>query len=242
MGTDARRPGPTALVVEDQPEIRAVIVETLERGGFVVVRATTLVEARDRLEAGAFDVVLLDVNLPDGSGLDLLRELVAGGRVPVVMLSSRGEEVDRVVGLELGAEDYIVKPFYPRELVTRVRRAAHRGQSPSSVIDLGGLAVDVASREAWVEGRQLELTDREFDLLAHLARSPRRVFSRDELLRDVWRSSPEWQTPKTVTEHVRRLRHKVESDPTRPQWIITVGHAGYRLEPQASTDSPQSAR
>lgn len=234
------RCGPIVLVVEDQPDIRALVVTALEREQFVVEHVAGVMEARNRLADGCPDVVLLDVNLPDGSGLDLLREIVADGRVPVVMLSSLGEEVDRVIGLELGAEDYIVKPFYPRELATRVRRAARRTRGPSSRVDLGGLVVDIASREAWVGGRQLELTDREFDLLAHLARSPRRVFSRDDLLRDVWRSSPEWQSPKTVTEHVRRLRHKVEDDPRRPRWIITVGSAGYRLEPGGLTTSSES--
>jgi DNA-binding response OmpR family regulator len=221
----------TVLVVEDQPDIRAVVVQSLEQANFVVVQAASVTDARARLDEERLDVVLLDVNLPDGSGLDLLRELAATGRPPVVMLSSRGEEIDRVLGLELGAEDYVVKPFYPRELATRVRRAAGRTQPPPARIDLGGIVVDPASRQAWVGGRQLELTDREFDLLSHLARSPRRVFSRDDLLREVWQSSPDWQTSKTVTEHIRRLRHKIEDDPQRPRWIITVGSAGYRLDP-----------
>lgn len=221
------------LVVEDQADIRALAATALEREGFVVEQAEDMTEARERLSRWRPDVVLLDVCLPDGSGLDLLRELVVGGRVPVVMLSSRGEEVDRVLGLELGAEDYIVKPFYPRELATRVGRAARRPPAHGPRIDVGDLVVDVAIRRAWVGDRPLELTGREFDLLAHLATSPGRVFSRVELLHDVWHS-PDGRTPKTVTEHVRRVRHKIEDDPRRPRRIITVGSAGYRLEPQGA--------
>lgn len=229
------------LVVEDSVPVRELVARSLASEGLVVDQAVDVREARARLEEEPPDVVVLDVVLPDGSGFDLLREIVAGGVAPVVMLSSRAEEIDRVLGLELGAEDYVVKPFFPRELTARVRRAASRGGAVGGDrperprrLDVGALVVDFDAREVLVGRRPVDLTGREFDLLAHLAASPRRVFSRDELLRDVWQSSAAWQKPTTVTEHVRRLRQKIEDDPARPRWIVTVAGAGYRLEPQAA--------
>jgi two-component system phosphate regulon response regulator PhoB len=222
------------LVVEDAAPMRALVADALGRPDFTVDEASGIAEARAHIAAWPPDVVLLDLGLEAGDGLDLLRELGPSGHLPVVVLSSRGDEIDRVLGLELGAEDYVVNPFYPRELAARLRRVARRrGSAPTPTRhEVGGLVVDRGSREAWLDGRLVALTDREFDLLAHLAGSPRRVFSRDELLRDVWRSSREWQSRKTVTEHVRRLRQKIERDPARPRWIVTVGTSGYRLEPQ----------
>lgn len=225
--------GALALVVEDALPVRAVVVEALRRDGFLVNEAASGEEARSQLAKEPPDVIVLDLVLPDVSGFELLREIVAAGTAPVVVLSGRGDELDRLLGLELGAEDYVVKPFYPRELVARVRRASQRGvhlnHSPS---DTAGLVVDRKSRQVWVRGRPVITSKREFDLLAHLASSPRQVFSREALLRDVWGSSSTMQSPKTVTEHIRRLRQKVEDDPTRPRWIVTVGSAGYRLDPE----------
>lgn len=229
---DARLGAVRVLVVEDADPVRALVVLALTRDGCTVEEASGATEARARISDGAADVVVLDLGLPDGSGLDLLRELVGGG-TPVVVLTGRGDEVDRVVGLELGAEEYIVKPFFPKELAARVRRAAGRQTKPRpSHIERGGLVIDRDSREVLLPGTPVSVTDREFDLLVYLAASPRRVFSRDDLLRDVWRSSPEWQSPKTVTEHVRRLRLKLEEDPSRPRLIVTIGTAGYRFDPQ----------
>jgi DNA-binding response OmpR family regulator len=220
------------LVVEDSIPVRELIVRTLTSEGFVVEEAATGEEARRQLSAATPDVVLLDVGLPDASGFELLREVVATTGVPVIMLTSRTDEIDRVLGLELGAEDYVVKPFYPRELAARVRRAAHRAHPVGTApLEFGDLVVDVTSREVTVAGRTVDLTAREFALLAHLAASPRRSFSRDELLEQVWQSSPEWQKPKTVTEHVRRLRNKLEPDPDRPRWIKRVAGVGYRFDP-----------
>lgn len=220
------------LVVEDTDPVRALIVLALTRDGCTVEEASGASEARARLSEGTADVVVLDLGLPDGNGLDLLRELVGGG-TPVVVLTARGDEVDRVVGLELGADEYIVKPFFPKELAARVRRAAaRRTTARPGRIERGGLVIDRDSREVLLQGTPVAVTDREFDLLVHLAASPRRVFSRDDLLRDVWRSSAEWQSAKTVTEHVRRLRHKLEEDPSRPRLIVTVGTAGYRFDPR----------
>lgn len=219
------------LVVEDVGAIAALIRQALEAEGMSVHHVGDLAGARERLRSDPPDVMVLDVELPDGSGLEMLKE--HGSRdVPVVILSSRQDEMDRVVGLELGAEDYVVKPFLPRELAIRVRRAAERSSpAPSSRLVVDDLVVDLASREVQVGGVPVSLTGREFDLLAHLASSPRTVFSREDLLRDVWDSSSEWQSASTVTEHVRRLRQKIEADPSQPRRIVTVGRAGYRLEP-----------
>lgn len=219
------------LVVEDVAAIAALVRQALEAEGMEVHHVADLAGARDRLASRPPDVMVLDVELPDGSGLDLLQDR-DGWDVPVVILSSREDEADRVLGLDLGAEDYVVKPFFPRELAARVRRAAGRpAAAPPSRLVFDGLVVDLASREVSVGGATVSLTGREFDLLAHLASAPRTVFSREDLLRDVWNSSSEWQSAATITEHVRRLRQKVETDPARPRRIVTVGRAGYRLEP-----------
>lgn len=224
--------GLRVLVVEDSGPVGALVRRSLESEGFIVEVVVDLKSARASLSAAQPpDVVVLDVELPDGSGLELLREAAPGGpAVPIVVLSSRQEELDRVLGLELGAEDYVVKPFLPRELATRVRRAAGRPRpEPVQRLDFGRIVIDLAKREVEVAGRETtELTRREFDLLAYLAGSSGRVVSRDELMRDVWHSSSEWQSPKTVTEHVRRVRQKIEDDPLNPSWILTAGRAGYR--------------
>lgn len=222
------------LVVEDTASTAELIRRALESDDMQVTITTCLEDARTYLAAHAPDAMVLDVELPDGSGLDLLRDPRLGGTAPAVVLSSRQTEDDRVSGLKAGAEDYVVKPFYPRELATRVRRAADRERGEraprQTILDFGALRLSLASREVFVEDQPIELTDREFELLAHLASYPRRVFSRAELLREVWDSSPEWQTPKTVTEHVRRIRAKIEADATEPRWVVTVGRAGYRFE------------
>lgn len=223
--------GLKALVVEDSEPVSELVRRSLERDGFVVEVVTDLQGARSSLASDRPpDVVVLDIGLPDGSGLELLREAPSNQSVPIVVVSSRQEELDRVLGLELGAEDYVVKPFLPRELATRVRRAASRPRpEPPPRLTFGDIVVDLARREVEISGRRVSgLTRREFDLLAHLARASGRVVSRDELMRDVWHSSPEWQTPKTVTEHVRRVRQKIEQDPLNPALIVTVGRAGYR--------------
>lgn len=223
------------LVVEDTEAIADLIQRALAPERFDVEIVGDLAAARARLAADPPDVMVLDVELPDGSGLQLLRELGEQGdrsSPPIVILSARGSEIDRVVGLELGAADYVVKPFFPRELATRVRRAAGTtAPEKPSRLQMGDLTIDLLTRDVSVSGEPVELTPREFDLLAHLASSPRQVFHRDDLLRSVWHSSPEWQSPKTVTEHVRRLRQKLGDDPARPRRVVTVGRAGYRFEP-----------
>jgi DNA-binding response OmpR family regulator len=219
------------LVVEDAEPVRGLIVRTLAGDGFHVTEASTATEARALLSDSKPQVVVLDLGLPDESGLDLLREVVTAG-VPVVVLTSRGEETDRILGLKVGADDYMVKPFFPSELAIRVQRAAARARVTPPELGGGGLVIDRGTREVSVDGSTVAVTDREFDLLAHLASSPRQVFSRDDLLRDVWRSSPDWQSAATVLPYVHRLRAKLERDPVHPTLIVTVGRAGYRFEPR----------
>jgi len=173
------------------------------------------------------------VMLPGMDGFEVLRRLRVHSSVPVLMLTGRGEESDRIVGLELGADDYVVKPFSPRELVARVRSVLRRtrGTQAAGRLEFGDLELDLTTREAWVRGDLVELRRREFDLLAFLCASPRQVFTRDQLLLYVWEVEPEWQGAATVSEHVHRLRAKIEIDPARPSRIVTVRGVGYRFEP-----------
>jgi len=174
--------------------------------------------------------------LPEIDGFSILGELRKREDIPVILLTARTEETDRVLGLELGADDYVVKPFSPRELAARVRtvlRRASRSEPPvmEPTITFDGLAIDTRSREVRVGGEPVDFTAKEFDLLAFLASSPRQVFSRGQLLEQVWDSSSDWQDASTVTVHVRRIRKKIEQDPDEPRWISTVWGVGYRFEP-----------
>jgi DNA-binding response OmpR family regulator len=222
------------LVVDDEPSIVDLVKIWLEGAGFDVLTADNGEAALALLDRELPDVVVLDVMMPMTSGIEVLRAVRARGDLPVIMLTARGTEQDRVLGLALGADDYIVKPFSLAELVERVR-AVLRRSAPALVrtvepLVFGGLRVDVESREVSVDGHRIELTAKEFDLLTHFVSSPGKVFSRGQLLRAVWDSSPEWQTEATVTEHVHRLRLKIEPDPANPTRILTVRGAGYRFE------------
>ena len=223
------------LVVDDEPRVREVVVAYLERDGFRVTDVGSVEAARAQLEGVNPDLVILDVMLPAESGLDLLADLRHDGDIPVILLTSRSEETDRVLGLELGADDYVTKPFSPRELVARVRsvlRRAGSSQAPeSNSIEHEGISLDHATREVMVDDRSVDLTAKEFDLLFYLASNPRQVFSRNQLLEQVWDSSSEWQDPATVTVHIRRIRTKIEADPKAPRWLTTVRGVGYRFEP-----------
>lgn len=222
------------LVVDDEPRVREVVVSYLEREGFDTREAGDGEQARLLLEDFRPDLVILDVMFPGASGLDLLVEMRRSDPpVPVILLTARAEESDRVAGLELGADDYVVKPFSPRELVARVRSVLRRSRPNglSRVVDFGEVRIDPRAREVTRNGSVVDLTAREFDLLAFLAASPRQVFSRAQLLEHVWDSSAEWQDPATVTVHVRRIRQKLEEDPQRPRWLTTVWGVGYRFEP-----------
>lgn len=221
------------LIVDDDPDARLLASEALQEHGFDVVEAADGEAALHLISCRAPDLVVLDLGLPGIGGLDLLKWLRDRGTLPVILLTGRSGQADRVVGLELGADDYIVKPFDPREMVARVNAVLRRGQSapPSARLDYGELTIDLATRDVRCRGELIELKAREFDLLAFMAASPRRVFSREQLLEGVWESSSDWQDSSTVNEHVHRLRRKLETDSSEPQWIETVRGAGYRFLP-----------
>jgi DNA-binding response OmpR family regulator len=214
------------LVVEDEDSIAGPLVEGLAREGFDVNRVAT---GREALDAPLPDLVLLDLRLPDVDGIEVCRELRARSTVPIIVVSARGEEVDRVVGLELGADDYVVKPVGFRELLARIR-AVMRRTAPGTgedVLRAGALEIDVRARRAGLAGRDLQLTTKEFDLLALLASDPGAVIERERLLREVWNT--EWFGPtKTIDVHVATLRKKLGD----PRWIETVRGVGLRLAPQ----------
>jgi DNA-binding response OmpR family regulator len=223
------------LVVDDEPMVREVITTYLERDGWKVVTAADGAQALRTLESTRLDLVVLDLMLPEVDGLSVLARLRTTTDVPVIVVTARGEEPDRVLGLELGADDYLVKPFSPRELVARVRSVVRRSRPPTphgvSRIVHGSLVIDGSSREVELDGEIVSLTAREFDLLAFLAAAPRQVFSRADLLEQVWDSSPAYQDPSTVTVHIRRLRHKIEADPEQPRHLVNVWGVGYRFDP-----------
>ena len=220
------------LVVDDDAVIRGLVRDGLEREGFDVSDVADGATALEVLAGNRPSLVILDVKLPARGGFDVLSAIRAGSNVPVILQTGRVSEIDRVLGLELGADDYVVKPFSPRELAARVRAVLRRAiADPERPLSFGDLEIEPASREVRVDGRVAELTAREFDLLAFLARSPRRVFSHSELLAEVWHSTSEWQDPATVTEYVRRIRAKIEVDRNQPRWIRTVRAAGYAFHP-----------
>jgi DNA-binding response OmpR family regulator len=230
-GADAA--GTRVLVVDDEPMVCEVVSTYLTRDGHVVETATDGLRAMDLFSARHFDLVVLDLMLPELNGLEVLGRLRQLGDTPVIILSARGDEGDRVLGLELGADDYVVKPFSPRELAARVTSVLRRGRATPSgpVLRFGDLTVDQASREVHVRDRRVDLTRREFDLLAFLATSPRQVFTRTQLLEHVWDSTPEWQDAATVTVHIGHLRQKIKTDPANPHHLVTVRGVGYRFEP-----------
>ena len=221
------------LVVDDEPMVRDVVVKYLENAGFETLEAHDGVAARELLEREMPAAIVLDLMMPRMDGLELCRWIRARSDVPVIMLTALGEEADRIVGLECGADDYVTKPFSPRELAVRVKavvRRATAGAPKSERIDVADLRVDAATREAVKSGRQLHLTATEFDLLWFLVSHPRRVFSRQQLMESVWGYQATFDTG-TVTVHIRRLREKIEADPSRPRHLETVWGVGYRFTP-----------
>ncbi|HEX5246823.1 MAG TPA: response regulator transcription factor [Gaiellaceae bacterium] len=223
----------TVLVVDDEPIVRDVVVRYLQRDGFETLVAGDGDTARALIEQTPPELVVLDVMLPGTDGLALCRWIRARGDLPVIMLTARGEEADRIVGLELGADDYVTKPFSPRELAVRVQTVLRRAKPPATTAErlaFDGLSIDPGSREVELDGETLRLTAKEFDLLFFLASNPRRVFSRDQLMGRVWGYEAAVDTG-TVTVHVRRLRAKIERDPSAPQHLETVWGVGYRFVP-----------
>jgi two-component system response regulator ResD len=223
----------TVLVVDDEPTIREIVAGYLERDGYRTLEAADGNRARELLERDPPDLVVLDVMLPGADGLELCRWIRSRSRLPVIMLTARGEESDRIVGLELGADDYVTKPFSPRELAARVRTVLRRAE-PEAVseerLSFNGLVIDSATREVTKNGTPLRLTAREFDFLWFVASHPRRVFSREQIMRRVWGYSSALDTG-TVTVHVRRLREKIEDQPSHPRHLETVWGVGYRFTP-----------
>jgi len=225
----------TILVVDDEPSIREVLSIYLEQAGYRVVVASDGQAALEAVERRLPDLVVLDLMLPKVDGLEITRQLRARGDIPIIMLSARREETDRILGLEMGADDYVIKPFSPRELVSRVKAVLRRTQTPPTseydgVLDFGDLRIDPQTRLVEINGEERSLTAKEFDLLWVLASHPRQVFNRDRLLDLVWGIS-QYIDPSTVTVHVRRIREKIESDPSNPRHVQTVWGVGYRFEP-----------
>jgi two-component system response regulator ResD len=223
----------TVLVVDDEPIVREVVVGYLEREGYRTLEAGDGNRARELLEREAPSLVVLDVMLPGTDGLELCRWIRSRWQLPIIMLTARGDEADRIVGLELGADDYVTKPFSPRELAARVRTVLRRStaEDPSAKrLSFDDLTLDAGAREVRKNGEELRLTAKEFDLLWFLARHPRQVFSRDQLMDRVWGYEAALDTG-TVTVHVRRLREKIEDNPSRPSLLQTVWGVGYRFTP-----------
>jgi len=224
----------TVLVVDDEPIVRDVVVRYLERDGYRTLEASNGDEARGLLEREALALVVLDVMLPGVSGLELCRWIRSRSDLPIVMLTALGEEADRIVGLELGADDYLTKPFSPRELAVRVRNLLRRTARPpgagAKTIAFGDVVIDAGAREVTRRGEPVRLTLKELDLLLFLTANPRQVFSRDQLMDRVWGYQSALDTG-TVTVHVRRLRTKIENDAAHPRHLETVFGAGYRFTP-----------
>jgi two-component system response regulator ResD len=225
----------SVLVVEDEPTIAEIVARYLERAGYATRTAADGASALAAAFEARPDLVVLDIMLPGLDGLEVMRRLHSelDEGIPVILLTARGEEADRVTGLRAGADDYVVKPFSPAELVARVdavlrRAAGERGQA--ELLDFGQLVIDPPARSVVIAGSEIELTQREFDLLLFFARNPGQVFTRDQLMDRVWDLSFYTDTT-TVTVHIRRLRAKIEPDPAEPQWIQTVWGVGYRFRP-----------
>jgi DNA-binding response OmpR family regulator len=222
----------SVLVVEDEPTIGEVVSRYLERAGYATRLAADGFAALEEARAGTPDLVVLDLMLPGLDGLEVMRRLHDGvGRPAIIVLTARGEESDRITGLRLGADDYVVKPFSPAELVARVDAVLRRVDTVGPhrpPMRFGGLEIDPTARRAALDGQELALTQLEFDLLAFLARHPGRAFSREELIEQVWQYTFYTDTS-TVTVHIRRLRAKLETDPERPAFIETVWGLGYRF-------------
>jgi DNA-binding response OmpR family regulator len=224
----------TILLVDDEDAVQKLLAYPLERDGFRVLQARDGDEALERFSTEQVDLVVLDIMLPRLDGLEVCRRLRAQSSVPIIMLTARDDELDKVLGLELGADDYITKPFSIREFRSRVRALLRRAAAPrhdprqAELIDADGLRVDLARRVVEREGQPVQLTYVEFELLRILASNPGRVFTRQALLEELWGGS-EYREPRTIDVHVRHLREKLEQDPKEPELILTVRSVGYRF-------------
>jgi DNA-binding response OmpR family regulator len=223
------------LLVDDEQSIQTLLSYPLRKDGYEVVQATDGREALDRFAEQPFDLVVLDVMLPQLDGLEVCRRLRARSAVPIIMLTAKSEEIDKVVGLELGADDYITKPFSMREFRSRIKAALRRAdmqpapeQETEPPLEVGDLAVDFGKRSVEVRGDDVSLTFVEFEILGALARNPGRVFTRDQLLARIWGDAA-YRDPRTIDVHIRHLREKLESDAKSPEYIFTVRGVGYRF-------------
>ena len=221
----------TILVVDDEPTLREALVDALEADGFRVVAAADGREALTQFRAERPDLVLLDLMLPELSGIEVCRIIRAESGVPIVMLTAKSDTVDVVLGLESGADDYVVKPFKPKELIARIRARVRRVEAePAEQLSIGDISIDVPAHQVLRESEPISLTPLEFDLLVALARKPRQVFTREVLLEQVWGYRHAADT-RLVNVHVQRLRSKVERDPEHPEVVLTVRGVGYKAGP-----------
>lgn len=227
--------GARLLVVDDEVKIRELVRAYLQKEGYGVVEAGNGREALEKIRSSGFDAIILDVMMPGMDGLELCREIRKSSDVAIIMLTARGEEIDRILGLELGADDYIAKPFSPRELVARVKAILRRVKKgdpagkPQALIEAGGLRVNDDTREVTVNGRPVALTPKEYDLLITLARRPGRVFTREQLLEQVW-GYDFFGEARTVDTHITRLREKIARAGGNEQYIATIWGVGYKFE------------
>jgi len=222
------------VIVEDEPSISEVVSLYLKRAGYTVTSYADGLQALNALKAQLPDLIILDVMLPGMDGFALTRQLRDHSDVPIILLTSRRDETDRIAGLELGADDYVVKPFSPQELVSRVRAVLRRSGSlqetgAENVLAFGDLSIDPQTRLVTFKEQEILLTAKEFDLLHHMALHPRQVFTREQLLESIWGMS-EYIDQSTVTVHIRRLREKIEQDPASPSHLVTVWGVGYKFE------------
>ena len=224
------------LVVEDELNIQEIVCLYLRRAGYQVSAVSDGQQALDILARQSPDLIVLDLMLPEVDGFEITRRVRLAGDVPIILLTARREESDRIAGLEMGADDYVVKPFSPQELVSRVRAVLRRTRKtgeekrPAPPLTFTDLVINPQTRIVQVNNQEIDLTSKEFDLLWLLAQYPRQVFSRDQLLDKIW-GLTDYIDPSTVTVHMRRLREKIEKDPSKPGHIITVWGVGYRFEP-----------
>ena len=230
---------PKVVLIEDERDIVELVRYNFRKEGFEVESFSRGEDGLEYLRRHPADLVLLDIVLPDRDGFEICRRLRAEERLkslPVIFLTAKGEEIDRVLGLEIGADDYVVKPFSPRELVARAKAVLRRQTRPAEsaeVVETRDLRLDARTQEVTVRGRSVELSTLEFKLLHFLASHPRRIFSREQLLDEVW-GRDRFVTPRTVDVHMRRLREKIEDHPEKPQYLQTVRGAGYRFSPEAA--------
>jgi DNA-binding response OmpR family regulator len=233
---------PRLLLIDDDARLTDMLVEYLRANGYEVDTAPTLASGRDRLRQAAYDALLLDLMLPDGDGLDLTRELRADARhrrLPLLMLTARGEPPDRIVGLEIGADDYLPKPFEPRELLARVKALLRRASTPAGddeVMRFGRLEIDLGSRQARIDGKPCDLTSHQFDLLVVLAQGAGRVLSRDQIM-DGLKGHPLEAFDRSIDVHVSRIRAAIEDDPKSPKRLLTVRGVGYVFARKQDADA-----